>query len=305
MIQKSNVTDPCDFESGKFDTRQFRTSDGLNLSYRVYGGGLVEGPVLLALPGLTRNIRDLDPMAAIIGEQYRVCTLNLRGRDTSDYDPDYGNYRTPIYVRDIYEFWQHLDVEPVVLLGSSLGALLAMLMVEDHPDMLAGIVLNDLGATIEAGGMARIFGYAGKLKDETDIANVIATLKDHVGNQFADLTDHEWERMARSMYGLKDGFWHHRYDDNLGRAIAENVETPRDLWACHQRAADLALPILSIRGELSDVTAKATVEAMTAIAPAMMAVDIADRGHCPLLNEPGSVAALKEFLSRIARPASA
>jgi len=286
-------------DSGKYTAGSFKTSDGLTLTYRVYGERRKAKPSILALPGLTRNIRDLDPAAALLADSYRIYTLNLRGRDTSDNDPDYGNYNTSVYIRDIYEFWKHLGEDPVVLLGSSLGALLAMLMVEDHPDMLAGIVLNDLGATIEVTGMARIFGYAGKLPDESDLSNVVATLKDHIGNQFAGLTDADYERMAVSMYGLKNGKWHHRYDDNLGKALAENKETPRDLWAAHKKAAEMHLPILSIRGVLSDVTAKATIEKMQAMAPAMQAAEIEGRGHCPILDETASQEAIVRFMDSL------
>ncbi|WP_420411835.1 alpha/beta fold hydrolase [Roseibium sp.] len=285
------------YDSGKYAAQSFKTSDGLSLAYRVYGDKSAGKPAILALPGLTRNVRDLDPAASQLAENYRIYTLNLRGRDTSDNDPDFSNYNTVVYIRDIYEFWQHLEEEPVVLAGSSLGALLAMLMVEDHPDMLAGIILNDLGATIETAGMARIFGYAGKLPDESDLAKVVATLKDHVGEQFEGLNDGDWERMAVSMYGLKDGKWHHRYDDNLGRALAQNKETPRDLWAAHKKAAELDLPILSIRGVLSDVTAKKTIEQMQAMAPKMQAAEISGRGHCPILDEPASQQAIVQFMS--------
>jgi len=294
-----NVAVEFKYDSGTYKAETFETSDGLLLTYRVYGEKVPGKPSILALPGLTRNIRDLDPAAAMLADGYRIYTLNLRGRDTSAHDPDYSNYNTVVYIRDIYEFWKHLGEEPVILAGSSLGALLAMLMVEDHPDMLAGIVLNDLGATIEAEGMGRIFGYAGKLPDESDLSKVIATLKDHIGTQFLGLTDADYERMAVSMYGLKDGKWHHRYDDNLGKALAENQETPRDLWAAHQKAADMNLPILSIRGVLSDVTSRETIEKMQAMAPKMLAAEIEGRGHCPILNEPASQKAIVDFMESL------
>lgn len=287
------------YDSGRYRAESFRTSDGLTLTYRVYGEKVPGKPAILALPGLTRNIRDLDPAAAMLADRHRIYTLNLRGRDTSDHDPDYSNYNTVVYLRDIYEFWNHLGEEPVVLLGSSLGALLAMLMVEDHPDMLAGTILNDLGATIEVTGMARIFGYAGKLPDEKELSTVIATLRDHIGNQFEGLSDADYERMAVSMYGLKDGKWHHRYDDNLGKALAENQETPRDLWAAHRKAAEMNLPVLSIRGVLSDVTARETIEKMQAMAPRMQAAEIQGRGHCPILNEPASQDAITRFMDSL------
>lgn len=285
--------------SAAYESTFFKTSDGLNLNYRIYGKEISDGPVMIALPGLTRNIRDLDPMATILSTKYKIYTLNLRGRDTSDYDENYHNYTTPVYIRDIYEFWQFLAIDRAVVLGSSLGALLAMLLVEDHPDMLSGIILNDLGATIEPEGMGRIFGYAGKLPDEAELSKVIATLKDHIGNQFLDLTDADWERMAQSMYGLKDGKWHHRYDDNLGKALAENKEEIRDLWTIHRKAADMQLPILSLRGVLSDVTSRETVEKMMTMTPKMQAADIPKRGHTPIMNEPESIEALTQFMESL------
>ena len=291
--------DDAKYDSRAYENAWFSSSDGLKLNYRIYGKPRDGKPSLIALPGLTRNVRDLDPMAAALSDRYRIYTLNLRGRDLSEYDLDYNNYTTVVYIRDIYEFWQSLEEPPVVLLGSSLGALLAMLMVEDHPDMLAGIVLNDLGATIEMAGMARIFGYAGKLADELELQDVIATVKSHVGEQFLDLPEHEWERMALAMYGLKDGRWHHRYDDNLGRALLENKELPRDLWKAHRNAASQDLPILSVRGELSDVTSARTIQTMLEMAPSMQAVDIPKRGHCPILDEPESLAALRAFLKPV------
>lgn len=290
--------DDAKYDSGAYENAWFTTPDGLKLNYRCYGELREDKPSIIALPGLTRNVRDLDPMAAALADKYRVYTLNLRGRDISEYDPDYGNYTTVVYINDIYEFWKSLEEPPVVLLGSSLGALLAMLMAEDHPDMLAGTVLNDLGATIEVAGMARIFGYAGKLADERKLEDVIKTVKAHVGEQFLDLGDDKWERMALAMYGLKDGKWHHRYDDNLGRALMENKELPRDLWKAHRHAARRGLPILSIRGELSDVTSAQTIQTMLEIAPNMQAADIPKRGHCPILDEPESLEALHSFMDQ-------
>ncbi len=295
--------DESKYDSGAYENKWFTTSDGIRLNYRLYGNGESKKPAIIALPGLTRCVRDIDPMACEMGKDFKVYALNLRGRDLSGYDPDYKNYNTRVYIRDIYEFWQHTGEGPVVLLGSSLGALLAMLMVEDHPDMLAGTVLNDLGATIEFAGMSRIFGYAGRLADEEKLSAVVATVKEHVGNQFEDLPEEKWERMALSMYGLKNGKWHHRYDDNLGLALAENKETPRDLWAAHKRAAQLELPILSIRGELSDVTSAETIRAMKEMAPKMQAVDILGRGHCPIMDEPSCLQALTGFMGQFENPA--
>ncbi len=287
------------YDSGAYENKWFETFDGIKLNYRVYGTHAAHTPAIIAVPGLTRCVRDLDPMAAQVCKSYKIYALNLRGRDLSEFDPDYSNYNTNVYIEDIYEFWKFIGEEPVVLLGSSLGALLAMLMVEDHPDMLAGIVLNDLGATIEYAGISRIFSYAGRLPDGDELSAVINTLKAHLGSQFVDLPEEKWERMALSMYRVKDGKWHHRYDDNLRTALFENREPIRNLWAIHQTAAEHELPILAIRGEHSDVTSPLTIRQMKAMAPTMQSVEVPDRGHCPLMDEPECIEALMGFMGQI------
>ncbi|GHB42574.1 hypothetical protein GCM10007094_34810 [Pseudovibrio japonicus] len=287
------------YDSGAYENKWFETSDGIKLNYRVYGSETSRSPAIIAMPGLTRCVRDLDPMAAEVSKTYKIYALNLRGRDLSEYDPDYSNYNTNVYIEDIYEFWTFTGEEPVVLLGSSLGALLAMLMVEDHPDMLAGIVLNDFGATLEYAGVSRIFSYAGRLPDSDELSAVIQTLKAHLGSQFVGLPEDKWERMALSMYGVKDGKWHHRYDDNLRAALLENREAIRDLWAIHQVAAERELPILAIRGEHSDVTSPLTIRQMKTMAPTMQSVEVPNRGHCPLMDEPECIDALMRFMEQV------
>lgn len=49
-----------------------------------------------------------------------------------------------------------------MLLGTSLGGLIAMLMALTTPERLAGALLNDIGPVLEPAGMARIRSYVGK-----------------------------------------------------------------------------------------------------------------------------------------------
>jgi pimeloyl-ACP methyl ester carboxylesterase len=56
------------------------------------------------------------------------------------------------------------------------------------------------------------------------------------------------------------------------------------------------VPMLSLRGELSDVLSAATVARMQREKPHLRAVTVANRGHVPLLDEPECVKAIDEFL---------
>ena len=60
--------------------------------------------------------------------------------------------------------------------------------------------------------------------------------------------------------------------------------------------ADAAIPMLVVRGELSDILASACVARMQSLSPTLRAVDVPDRGHAPMLDEPLAVAAIEQFL---------
>jgi pimeloyl-ACP methyl ester carboxylesterase len=58
------------------------------------------------------------------------------------------------------------------------------------------------------------------------------------------------------------------------------------------------VPILVIRGALSDILSAATVARMAG-RPDVTQTVVANRGHTPLLNEPECLAAIDSFLARL------
>jgi pimeloyl-ACP methyl ester carboxylesterase len=60
-----------------------------------------------------------------------------------------------------------------------------------------------------------------------------------------------------------------------------------------------AIPTLAIRGERSDILSAATFARMRAENPDLVQLEVALRGHVPLLDEPESLAAIDAFLARV------
>ena len=54
------------------------SSDGLKLHYRDYAGPATKPPIL-CIPGLTRNARDFEGVAARLAGKWRVLCVELRG----------------------------------------------------------------------------------------------------------------------------------------------------------------------------------------------------------------------------------
>jgi pimeloyl-ACP methyl ester carboxylesterase len=56
------------------------------------------------------------------------------------------------------------------------------------------------------------------------------------------------------------------------------------------------MPVLAIRGGLSDILSAATLEEMHRRMPDLRSVTLPDRGHVPFLDEPEAVAAIEALL---------
>jgi pimeloyl-ACP methyl ester carboxylesterase len=61
------------------------------------------------------------------------------------------------------------------------------------------------------------------------------------------------------------------------------------------------VPLLVIRGALSDLLSAATVQRMVREHPGLSHVSVANRGHAPLLNEPECVRAIDAFVAQHGR----
>jgi len=136
---------------------KFTTSDGLSLAYDDAGTGV---PVL-CLCGLTRNMSDFDDVAAQIGDRVRLIRMDYRGRGASDYAEDYSTYSIPVEARDALELLDHLGLDKALILGTSRGGLIGMLLAMLAKDRLLGVILNDIGPKLEEEGLTQIMGFLG------------------------------------------------------------------------------------------------------------------------------------------------
>jgi pimeloyl-ACP methyl ester carboxylesterase len=285
------------------DTRgyreQWRTSrDGFALYNRLYDRAGATAPALLCLPGLTRNSKDFEALAAHLAPRYRVICPDLRGRGQSARDPNWKNYHPGIYLGDLSALIAQLGLTRFAIIGTSLGGLLAMMLPSIRPGAIAGIVLNDIGPEIDPVGAERIRSYAGKLPPVHDWREAIAQLKFVYGVAWPDLDEAAWERLARRSYREDaSGTPVLDVDPMVGEALRAAPATAGDLWPLF--IALTAIPMLAIRGALTDILSAATFERMQREHPGLQALSVANRGHVPLLDEPECVRAIDGFLAAL------
>ncbi len=280
----------------------YRSDDGLQLYARDYPcrGGDEAAKVVLCMHGLTRNSADFGKLAAHLSERYRVLAVDVRGRGRSERDPNPANYTPLTYSRDMFVLLDLLDLPEVVLCGTSMGGLMAMLMAATQPARVSAIILNDIGPEVDPRGLERIQAYVGKPRPAIATWPEAAQQAREINAvAFPEYGDEEWLEFARLSYREVEGVPVPAYDPAIAQPLQANTEAavPPDLWPVFGLLQ--AIPLLVIRGEISDLLASECVEQMQARKPDVQVTEIPGRGHAPSLDEPAARQAIDSFLQGI------
>lgn len=272
----------------------FTSDDGLKLYARDYAGPTTAAPVIVCLHGLTRNSKDFDGLARHLSARARIIVPDTRGRGRSARDGDESNYRPDRYVADVIGLLDLLGVARAHLIGTSMGGLMAMMLVEQAPQRFDSVVINDIGPQVEPAGIRRIMGYVGHGAPASDWRSAAANIRNVNAEAFPDYADRDWEAMARNLHVQIDDKVVLDYDPAIARGLSDGTAAP-DLWPLFEGL--VAKPMLVLRGELSDLLSDATVVRMRAHSPQIQECVIAQRGHAPSLDEPDARAAIDAFLA--------
>ena len=281
-----------------YEERHVEADDGIRIYCRDYPHPSARVPVL-CLPGLTRNSRDFSSLAALISETRRVICPDLRGRGRSGHDPDWRNYHPGQYAADLWQLLDALDIEEAVVIGTSLGGWLAMLLNHQQSGRIAAAVMNDIGPEADPDGIARVIATAGLLDVVDSMAEAIEQAKSVYSIAFPDWNDDQWHFYTETTYRqLEDGRFDLNFDRNIGHAAREGVSgLDIDPWAMYDDLADV--PTLLIHGVLSDILTEPIISRMRDRKPDLTIARVSNRGHAPLLDEQEAVDAIATFLESV------
>ncbi len=279
-----------------FTENYFNAEDGLGIYYRDYGSTKHGKIPVLCLPGLTRNSKDFHRTASCLSKERRVLSIDYRGRGKSARDPNPHNYIPATYLNDIRHLLALTGIHKVIIIGTSLGGLLAMGMAAAYPRVLCGVILNDIGPELANSGRKRIIEYIGTKTSPLNWDAAITELKAKFPSLSLQSED-DWRLAAEGTYRVDEkGIFYPDWDVSLVKPLLKTDTLP-DLWPLFLALHDI--PVLGIRGENSDILLPGCFQRMATVHPNFMSVTIPKTGHVPYLWEPQSIRAINIFLSKL------
>jgi pimeloyl-ACP methyl ester carboxylesterase len=243
-------------------------ASGLRLSYARQGDE--SGPAVVFLPGPTDSWRSYQPVLDCLPDDVFALAVSQRGHGDSD-KPASG-YRIEDLANDVVGFLDVVGVDRAVLAGHSGSCLVARRVALDHPDRVAGLVLEASPTTLRGDAGLQAF-----------VDSAVAELADPIAPGFARtfVTDTSTEDLA-------PGF--------LDLLVHDVLEVPARVW--HEVFGELlryddvpeldriSVPTLLIWGDRDPLIPRATQEELVRRIPRSELAVYRETRHTPRWQEP-------------------
>ena len=196
-----------------------------------------------------------------------------RGHGDSDRAPN-GEYTVEALTKDVLNVLDQIG-RPVALIGASMGGLTSILVARlAGPQKVTQLVLVDVVPRVEQKGASRIHDFM------VSHVHGFETLE-QAADAISAYLPHR--KRPKNLDGLKknlrhrDGRWFWHWDPAFLKPT--NDDPFVRVEQLEQAAVELTIPILLIRGKLSDVVSPEGVQEFLAKVPAAEFVELSDAGH--------------------------
>ena len=276
-------------------TVKFRGVDDLVLVADEWNAGSDSPrPSILLLHGGGQNRFSWKNTGQILADEgFHVVALDSRGHGDSDRSPD-ATYTVDALCADTLAVLEQIG-RPVILIGASMGGMTGMLVADvAGPEKVTKLVLVDVVPRYDKDGSARIRDFM------ASGVNGFESLEEAADAVAAYLP---YRTKPRSPEGLKknlrhrDGRWHWHWDPAF--LTAPDDDRFVRMQKLEQAVMDLTIPILLIRGKLSDVVSPEGVKEFLKKVPRAEFVELSDAGHTAAGDDNDAFSeAVVQFVSR-------
>ena len=257
---------------------------GIRMHYAEQGDAA--GMPIILLHGYSDSWFSFSPVLPFIPQTWRVFALDLRGHGMTD-KPTTG-YGMDEMAADVVAFMDALGLESAVLVGHSMGRVIAQRFAIDEPQRTVGVVL--LGA------------FAGEAENPVvvEVEEVVSTLTDPISPEF--VREFQASTLAQP---VPPTF--------LETVVQESLKVPAWIWRAAfegirqddvvSELGKIRAPALVVTGDRDGLVSLDEVEAQTRAIPGARLTVYGGAGHGLHWEEPARFAAdLTAFLASLGAP---
>lgn len=250
-------------------------------------------PTIVMLHGGGQNRHSWHKTGQILADRgYHVVALDTRGHGDSDRAPD-ADYAIETLTADALAVIDAIG-RPVVLIGASMGGLTGIMVAEQAgPQRVVKLVLVDVVPRYEKDGSARIRDF---MLSHVDGFDSLEQAADAVAEYLPHRTKPRSPEGLKKNLRFRDGRWYWHWDPALMTKPGDDPALRTEKM--ESAAIALRIPILLIRGKLSDVVSAEGVADFLAKVPAARFVELSGAGHTAAGDDNDAFsAAVVEFVS--------
>jgi pimeloyl-ACP methyl ester carboxylesterase len=238
--------------------------------------------------------------AAVAGRGWQAITIDFRGHGESDWSKD-GDYRVTTFAGDVLEVLRDVPPRPV-LVGASLGGFTAMLLAgELSPAAVRAVVLVDIVPDMDPSGATRIHAFMNdRMTSGFDSLEEVADMIQEYNPNRRRPTDLDGLRTNLRRRGDR-WYWHWdpKFIDGTSASPPIEVTDVDRLNAAVEAILRTDVPMLLVRGQMSDLVTKERADEFLARFPEIEFVDVGGAGHMVAGDRNDIFAgAVVEFLAR-------
>jgi len=254
----------------------FVTANGLRFHYLEWGAP--SSPPLLLLHGFGNQAHIWDPFAQTVAGRYRVFALDSRGHGDSDHAAEYDDQ---LNADDTLAVVEDLGLQRPTLIGFSMGAANAMIVLSRRPELVERLVLVDRGPESDPRGRERMARAMSQVRGAfPNREEALAYTRLANPRRSEELVQ---ASLAHAFRQLPDGSYELKSDQKLRDRFLGHAGSGTDLWKCLDA---VRCPTLIVRGGESDVLPAAVAEKMVQMLPDASLVVVPHAGHTVMLDNP-------------------